>query len=222
MAAVVQLTRAGTVVGDRHALDRAREAFARQHLIRIPSFFSVDLLEEIERTTANSTFTARVHSDAHGATDVALDDGRMRWLLMVVMNEPALFSVIRSLTGCEEIGCFFPTVYKLVPGAGHFDQWHDDAKDGNRLIAMSINLGRQPFAGGVLQIRRKGEEAILHAEHNTGFGDAMIFRIDRSLEHFVTEVTGDTPRIALAGWFQRTPVFRALAAEVFAAASART
>jgi hypothetical protein len=222
MAAVVQLTRAGTIVGDRHTLDRARDAFARHHLIRIPSFFSADLLDEIERTTANSTFNPRVHSEAHGATDVALDDERMRWLLMVVMNEPTLFSVIRSLTACDEIGCFFPTVYKLVPGSGHFDRWHDDAKEDNRLIGMSINLGRQPFAGGVLQIRRKGTEAILHAEHNTRFGDAMIFRIDRALEHFVTEVTGDIARIALAGWFQRTPVFRDLAADVFAAASGRT
>ena len=219
---VAQVTRAGTRRGDRETVAGMRAAFDRQHLVRLPSFIAPDLLAELEAVVEHAEFTRRTHPHANGATDTFLAQPEIRWLLMFVMNDPQLFAIVRDLTGCGEIGFFNPFVYKIVPGEGHFDTWHDDAGGGNRLVGISVNLGRRPFEGGVLQIRAKGTDAIIHSERNTGFGDALLFRIDGSLEHVVTEVTGSVPRIALAGWFQRTPQYSALAASVFGRSIART
>jgi hypothetical protein len=222
MALVAQLTRTGTLRGDGETFARTRDAFARRHLVRIPSFIASDILGELARVVERCEFRRRVHSGAHGATDVRIEDPDVRWLLMFLMNDPQLFSVIRDLTGCDEIGFFNPSIYKMEPGEGHLDQWHDDAGVGNKLIGMSVNLGQLPFEGGVLQIRTTGTSAIIHSEQNTGFGDAMLFRIDASLEHFVTAVTGSVPRIALAGWFQRTPKYSEIAAGIFRLPTSRT
>lgn len=46
-----------------------------------------------------------------------------------------------------------------------------------------------------------GSEEILREVHNTGFGDALLFRISEKLTHRVQDVTGDNPKIAFAGWF---------------------
>ena len=222
MALVAQLTRTGTLRGDAETFARTRDAFARRHLVRIPSFIASDLLGELARLVERGEFRRRVHSQADGATDVVLGDPDARWLLMFLMNDPQLFSVVRDLTGCDEIGFFNPSIYKMEPGEGHHDRWHDDVGGGNRLIGISVNLGQQPFEGGVLQIRARGARAIIHSEQNTGFGDAMLFRIDASLEHFVTEVTGSVPRIALAGWFQRTPKYSEIAEGIFRLPISRT
>jgi hypothetical protein len=215
MSLVVQLARSGTRRGDPGITSHTRKAFARQHLVRLPAFLHPDLLASIARTVGDAEFRRRTHPDAEGAVDAWVDDPDIRWRLIFLLNDPGLFAAIRELTECDEIGSFYPVLYKIVPGQGHGDRWHDDAASGNRLIGISINLGREPFDGGVLQIREKGTTAVVHAEHNTGFGDAMLFRISDRLEHFVTEVTGSVPRLALAGWFQRTPDYRDIVRQVF-------
>jgi hypothetical protein len=42
--------------------------------------------------------------------------------------------------------------------------------------------------------------------NNTGFGDAILFRISKDLEHRVTEVVGEVAKTAYAGWFYETGV----------------
>ena len=44
----------------------------------------------------------------------------------------------------------------------------------------------------------------------TGFGDAIVFRIDPSLRHQVTEVTGRFAKTAYAGWFRTSPDYPTL------------
>ena len=39
------------------------------------------------------------------------------------MNDAALFQAIERLTGCESIGSFFGSVYRIVAGKGHFHTW---------------------------------------------------------------------------------------------------
>ena len=51
-------------------------------------------------------------------------------------------------------------------------------------------------------MRKQGSKRLLVQIANTGLGDAMLFRISGNLEHRVTEVTGDQPKTAFAGWFQ--------------------
>ena len=72
--------------------------------------------------------------------------------LLLLVNDERMLDVVRSITGCGPIGHFDGRVYRLEPSSDHYDSWHDDLGDG-RLVAMSINLGRQPYEGGALEIR---------------------------------------------------------------------
>ena len=91
----------------------------------------------------------------------------------------------------------------MEPRPEHFDTWHGDM-DGNRMVALSVNLG-QPYQGGMLEIREKRSNRVLHQVANTGAGDAILFELGEQLEHRVSAVTGTAAKMALAGWFQRTP-----------------
>jgi 2OG-Fe(II) oxygenase superfamily len=74
------------------------------------------------------------------------------------------------------------------------------------LLALSINLGKQSYEGGVLEIRRhKSQESVQVV--NTEFGDAILFRLADYLEHRVTNVEGTVPKTAFAGWFRSQPDF---------------
>src|SRR5207253_326319 len=114
-------------------------------------------------------------------------------------------------------GCFEGRVYRLSPGTGHYDSWHNDVGE-DRLVAMSINLGRTPFQGGLLQIRRADSPALVREVANPTPGDAVIFRIDPAYCHRVGPVTGSVARTACAGWFRARPDFQTLLAEKLASA----
>lgn len=161
------------------------------------------LLDAIDRTE----FRHRVH-DRIGV-ELCADQGAVSTALEFLMNDPALMTSISTITECGPIGCFEGRVYRLVPQSGHYDSWHSDVGQ-DRLIALSINLGRCPYEGGVLQIKRASDAAMLGEVENRTTGDAVIFRVHPSLRHRVGPVTGSEPRTAYAGWYRAAPDFRAL------------
>jgi hypothetical protein len=142
-------------------------------------------------------------------TELRLPPGALSSALEFLTNDAALFTAIQELTGCPAIGCFRGRVYRMLPGAGHASDWHSDVS-GGRMITMSVNLSTAPFEGGELQIREVDTERMLRTLRNTGNGDAVIFRIDPSLQHQVLPLTGSAPRDALAGWFLASPDYRDL------------
>jgi hypothetical protein len=62
------------------------------------------------------------------------------------------------------------------------------------------------FRGGTFELRNRSTLALLAQVNNTGFGDALLFRISADLEHRVTEVVDTVPKTACAGWFRATGV----------------
>jgi hypothetical protein len=208
----VQLTGSSVRRGGDDTIAAAKDAFARRSLIRLPAFVDQSLLATLQCIVASAAFTQRVHRDlSPPAIDYAITDAKTRGLLTFMLNSPALFSVIAELTGAAGIAFFNPVIAKMIPGHG-VDTWHDDADD-NRLVALSVNLGARPYEGGMLMVRRKGEQAPIEQLQNVLAGDALLFRIDHGLEHYVTAVTGSEPRVSLVGWFQRLPDYRTLLAQ---------
>ena len=134
-------------------------------------------------------------------TELLLKPGRAFALLAFLINDPELFEAVREISGCERIRSFTGRVYRMVPGAGHRGAWHDDLIEG-RSVAMNLNLGTEPYSGGVLEIRDRDSKVVLHRVANTGPGDAVIFRISPSLEHRVTPVEGTVPKTAYVGFFE--------------------
>jgi 2OG-Fe(II) oxygenase superfamily len=128
----------------------------------------------------------------------------LAWLLLLV-NDERVLEVVRSITGCGPIGHFDGRVYRLEPSTDHHDSWHDDLGEG-RLVAMSINLGTEPYEGGALQVRdrRTGASSEVRSVHT---GDGLLFELGEHLEHRVLPVTGASARTVFAGWFKAGPSF---------------
>jgi hypothetical protein len=188
-------------------MDRLRTQFDGEHCIRLPGFIDAELLRFIHKRFEHARFDVRVHQNI--GVELSLADNVTLSLLHFLSNAPTLFDVIRQMTGCGRIGCFIGRVYRMAPGAGHYDSWHSDTTD-HRLIGMSVNLGAPSYAGGIFRLREASSKKILCEAVNTGPGDAIVFRIARHLEHCVTAVEGTVPKTAFAGWFKSEPEFLSL------------
>ena len=208
---ILQLTRMGFSLsrGDE-ALERLRSDFDRQHFVRFPGFLRKDLLDVVCREVERSDFYERTHAGIDDNKELCMrTQTTAGGLLHLLLNSEDLFDLISQITGCGPIGCFRGRVYRVVPRSGHRDAWHSDVAR-HRLVAMSINVSPAPYRGGTLQMRAGGSTRVLRNIPNPGFGDAILFRIDRGLEHRITDIEGSSAKTAFAGWFHTKPSFRSL------------
>ena len=120
--------------------------------------------------------------------------------LQLRMNDRKLAAFMEEITGTAPLKHFEGRIYRMAPGADHYDTWHDDVTQGRR-VGMSINLSPSPYRGGTFTIRRLGSDQIIRSMPNQGLGDAIFFRIDDSLQHMVSKMEGTASKTAFAGWF---------------------
>ena len=205
MPRILTLTRSETrVTGAPSDLEKARDEFSRLHSVKLEGLIADDVLAQVQEELENGEFANRVH---HGiGTELCLKPGAAFAMLMLMANDPRLLQFVEELTGCESVGCFEGRVYRFVPDSGHYDSWHSDVGHG-RLIALSINLSREPYEGGTFQLRAAHAENVLRELPNLTPGDGIMFRIDPALRHRVTDVRGAAPKTAFAGWFRSGPSF---------------
>ena len=204
----IRVTRGRTLM---HAtageIESAREWFRAHGYLKLRGFIEPHLLASLLDGLDHTPFRNRVHEGI--GTELCAEEGPVSSTLEFLMNDPAMTAAISSVTKCGAIGCFEGRVYRLVPQTDHYDSWHSDVGQ-DRLIAMSINLGRRPYEGGVLQFRRADDARILGEVENRTTGDAVIFKVDPALRHRVCAVEGTEPRTAYAGWYRAAPDFRTL------------
>jgi len=195
-----------------------RREFADSCCIHVRGFLDARLLAWLRGRLAHARFQERVHKDlVPPAVDLGLADEGLLAMIATIVNDRRLFAVVRAISACDPIGCFYGIVYRMDPRPDHYDTWHSDM-DGNRMVTLSVNVG-EPYEGGVLQIRHRPSRRVVHEVANTGPGDAILFALREDLEHRVGAVTGRATKMALAGWFQRAPP--ALEALRFATAGRR-
>jgi len=193
--------------GSPAELAELRERFEGEHCVRVAGFLQPELFARIVRGVQSASFYERSHGEI--GQEGCMEPNSTLATLLLAANDERLFRVIREITGCGPIGRVHGRVYRLDPDTRHHDSWHSDMAD-NRMIAMSVNLSHEAYTGGVLQIRERDSEEIVHEEPCPDAGDAIIFRLDESLRHRVTAVDGDVPRTAFAGWFKSQPSFAAV------------
>lgn len=204
---MIQITGSGVVLHNEvEEIERLKRQFEQRHCILLPELLEPGLLRLVQSGIVESAFEERVHEGIGTNRELCLRDNRISTLLHVLLNGCQFRRLVEQATGCGRIGCFAGRVYRVVPNAGHQDAWHSDL-DGNRLAALSLNLSAEMYDGGVLQIRDRQSKEILHEVANTGFGDAIVFRLDPRLQHRITEVEGVASKTAFAGWFQSEPDF---------------
>ena len=108
--------------------------------------------------------------------ELANKHGVILELLRLITNDPQFFEILQQLTGCGPMGYFGGRVHQMMSGCGHYDSWHNDWAE-DRMLAMSINLSTEIYAGGLLQIRDRRSKQVVHEVSNVGFGDDIVFRL---------------------------------------------
>jgi 2OG-Fe(II) oxygenase superfamily len=190
--------------GSRAERADLRREFRERDCAVLKGFLQPTLLEDLLPAVEQSGFRPRTHG--HIGTEDSMEAGGPLASLLLAANDPRLFELVSEVAGCGAIGCFDGRVYRLDPARGHGDSWHSDVGD-NRLVAMSVNLTTESYDGGLLQIRDHRSGEVTAEVGGTALGDAVIFRIAERLRHRVSQVEGDVPRIAFAGWFKSAPSF---------------
>jgi hypothetical protein len=183
-------------------LRSARQHFEQHNYLRIPGFIEPTLLRVLQRHLGRAAFKERKYEVGRDLT-LSVADDPIAGLFNVLMNDPKLFRLIRRISGCGRIGCYTGRLYQMVARQGLAFTWHDDLQN-DRKVAISINVSDAPYRGGTLQIRDHSRYVRV-AVPNRGFGDAIVFRVAKHLEHRVTPVVGSVPKIAVTGWFCSRP-----------------
>jgi len=201
----LQVARAGLALPSVDELAALRAEYDAQQSVTLRRFLEPALRSWIHRRLMTAAWDRVVHEDLDPPSiDLKLADPLVEGTIHALLQDENLFAAVRAITGCGPIGMYAFRVYRMDAGAGHTDSWHGD-NDGNRMVTLSVNVGSEPFDGGELRIRDRATRRIIHRVHNTGPGDAILFRIDPALEHCVEEVRGPVPKYAVAGWFQKGP-----------------
>lgn len=185
--------------------ETARSSYEQSGFIKLERFVPPSLLAEIARGVDAGTFATKEHGRL--GVELCLQACETTERLTQLCNRPEVLRFVEDLTGAGHLGCFEGRIYRLSPNAGHRDDWHTDMIMG-RMVAMSVNLGIEPYEGGTLQIRNATTQTLCDEVPNIGPGDAVLFRLSHELEHRVTEVRGDAPKTAWAGWFRARPEYR--------------
>src|SRR5262249_1152930 len=124
--------------------------FERQHYVCLPHFTEPALLQEVAACVDGEHFVPRTHKGI--GTELHLADSPLAAALQLVFNDPQLLHVVEHIPGCRPLRCFDGRVYRMLASEGHYDSWHSDAgKD--RRVAVSVNLSREPYDDGLLEIR---------------------------------------------------------------------
>jgi hypothetical protein len=203
---MIQLTSTGPVFpASSRDMEKLSGEFDRQRYVKLPALITSGLLQTIQVRIEHAVFEPLTHGKI--GTELCLTEDLCVDLLHFLTNTPDFYEFVEHVSGCRPIHSFLGRIYRMIPGAGHFDSWHDDLGEPGRprLLAMSINLSREVYSGGELQIRERTSEKVVSEIANTGLGDAIVFRIDKSLEHRLTDVRGTAPKTAFAGWFEPGP-----------------
>jgi len=213
---LIQLTHSGMTM-DGHEAAGLRAEFNSVHCARLPRLLAAPLLAFVQQRLERGEWETKTHGDV--AEEYTLHDSPALNLLHFVANLPDFRNLIQEITGCGPLRRFRGRIYRMKAAAGHYDHWHDDNFN-NRLVGMSLNLSPLPFRGGLFQLRERESERILVEIANTGLGSALIFRIADHIQHRISDMEGDEPKTAFAGWFR--PDLPELFEELRAHASAAT
>lgn len=202
----IELTRNGPVVSG--AADSLRDRFAAQQCVVLRSLLAPQLLEDVQRRLEQAQWQSGDDYAAGSGTLLTSNDPAISTAIHFLLNNPEFLRLVGTITGCGDISEFrFGAIYRMVGEDRHQLSWHDDLPDEdasakeNRQVGLSLNLSTSVFRGGVFELRERSTQRLLAQVSNTGFGDALLFRVSPDLEHRVTQIEDGAPKTAFTGWF---------------------
>jgi len=187
-------------------LPALRAQFDREHYIRFSDFVESEVLDFVQRQIDAGDFYQRVHEGIASNKELCMAGNAGFGALLLLVNDEKLFQIIQAVAQCARIRSFEGRVYRVSAGQGHHDSWHNDVGE-HRLVGMTINLSKEVYSGGALQIRERESGRIISEVPNVHAGDAVIFRLSDKLQHRITGIEGSASKTAFAGWFKAEPNF---------------
>lgn len=201
---MIHMTRQGLAfTGTDADVESLRRTFGRHHHLLLKDFLDPEVISLILPLLERAKYCPAEYEGV--GSELLMDRNLAVDALSFLTNDARLFSIVQTITGCGSIGSFQGRIYKFVPDPQHVFDWHNDLREHTRMIALSINLSAGTYRGGLLQIREVSSGKIVAEVANTGFGNAVLFRVSRDLEHRVTGLEGDAARTSFAGWFKSEP-----------------
>jgi hypothetical protein len=206
---MIEISQKGLIITDEAQVDALQREFAEKSCVILPRLLEAHLLEKLLLAVDKANFEQQKHIDHNEkifGTDLSIQNRNLALhQVHFLLNNPQLFKLVEKITQCKPINGFAGRIYKNMPNTDHKLDWHDDTEDKSRIIAVSMNLSREKFEGGVFQIRVKGSDEYLREVPCGNTGDMHIFKVSPQLQHRVKATTGDFPRTAAAGWFTDEP-----------------
>lgn len=178
-----------------------RAQYQQNCMLVLPGLFSRELCEILIREINAGGWYQAVHEDngVIGSEETSSSE-LAGGILSFVVTEPGFISLIRQISGRDDITWFSGRFFKMNPSLGHSCSWHDDINP-TRRVGISICLEEVPCEGGGFEIRKAGSDQLLGRVERRNLGDATLFRIGEDLEHRILPVKEGTVRVACAGWF---------------------
>jgi hypothetical protein len=201
---MIRLTQTALLWSDTDITSLARE-FQLNGCAILPGFWDSNILATMVNSLKDARFVVKNEQEAgriFGTTLFVPDAEPALELLHFLLNRPVLFRIVEQVTGSSTLRNFIGRIHRTNSGAGHHIDWHDDAVSG-RTSGICVNLGTEPYSGGLLQLRDIDKK--IRAEVRfTAPGDAVLFQIDRGWQHRLTPVESGRRTVGV-GWFRTEP-----------------
>lgn len=203
---MLQITYDGITEPDADQLAELRQKFSERHFVHLRGLiersFLDQLADRIEQVEFREDLTENIGC-VERCADPRIDHG-----MQFMLNQEPILKTVAAIVG-KPVHRWLGNTVRRTPGANHFSNWHNDTTppvevEGHRfqrVVPLSLNLTREPFAGGNLCMRTVPDEKEFADIENKGPGDALLFRIGPDLQHRVADVEGTVPRLVHVGWF---------------------
>jgi hypothetical protein len=214
---MIQLRTNGLKVGDGAQLQRLRDEFEATQCVFLPAFLDPIALGSLLRRVDAASFVPKLELDEEEEfgkilfvppTDPAV------FIFDSLLNNPELFNVVETITGCGQIGNFFGRIHRSLPSSNHRIDWHGDNAD-YRLLGMTMNLSQTRYTGGIFQLRERTSERIVRKIRPEQLGDTFIFQISPDLQHRLTLLESGAERTVGVGWFRSQPDWKSFSKAFF-------
>lgn len=175
--------------------------FARSRAMACSDGIAPALMALISREMAKAEF---VHESLPGLGNRETEESlRVSALLCFALQRGPFLRWMEQATGCETLVEVRGHVAQLRVDEDHRLDWHDDLGEAQRRLAVTINLGTEPYEGGQFELREKATRAPVMAHRHVQPGTVLIFDVAPDLEHRLLPVRSGGPRRVFAGWFYK-------------------
>lgn len=184
------------------AVSDARPLFERDRALLVRPGLSEEMLDALDRIGRHSVFVDQpVPQIGHRRVD---SRELVATAIKIAICRPAFLHWVEAVTGCGPVRTMAAWVAETRPGGVEQLGWHRDT-GADYALGVTVHLGREPYDGGVFELRDTATGAMRFRHHQAQRGDVLLFDIDQALEHRVTPVSAGAARRVFTGWLLRAP-----------------